>query len=309
MELELEETTGEGESKRRSGSMNIALFLALSLVWMICLLFVISFGDLYPLLNGNKLGWGDCVLSSLWTNPRKIGEILLHRRFLCLLCLCEENWGEEELEFERQRMTTTSASNAVLVLDLGFPVELQTVTASDSASKQTADDQVKIDHVHIRMVQEGSDLYQIGLWSETDVFFNLTSRITRTGFDTLRREQQLVVGFEGFPQTLKKLLVSCINERVTHAALLLLEGDLATLHIVCKMEHKIVELLSFPLQKLTEQELREVVQKRFLELQSRVDVAEAKLSEYASMFRSGKTPSLLKSSTHQNGASQTGRHW
>ena len=203
------------------------------------------------------------------------------------------------------------------LIDIVFPVEIQTVdhqhqqqssgAVAAVAEPVATEEDVKNDNLHLRMVLDGTDRYNLAIWSERDVFFNLTSRITRQSFDTLRREQQLVVGFEGFPAALKKLLVSCLNERVTHAALLVLEGEMASLHIVCKMEHKIVELLSFPLQRLADPELREIVQKRFSELQARLENAETRVAEFQAMYRSGKAPSLFNK--HQSNGSHSKTSW
>jgi len=188
-----------------------------------------------------------------------------------------------------------------MMLDMGFPVEIQTLTVGDSNETGTVgEDNVRMESAHIRVALQGQDVYRISLWSVTDVFLNLAVDISREGFDVLRREQQLVVGFEGFPSALKKLLTACTTERVTHAALLVVDNDSVSLHIVCKMEHKIVELLAISLNRLSGSDLQNAVQARFSELQSRLEVAEAKVVEFSSMVRSGKVPSLLSKAAQQH---------
>lgn len=180
------------------------------------------------------------------------------------------------------------------VMEIRFPAELQFATA---ASK---DDDAKVDNLDLRLVALGSDTYELTILSESDVFLNFYSKIDRSVFDVMRREQQLVVNFEGFPSSLSKLLQGCIRDRTTQAALLLIENEVASLHIVCKMEHKIVELLSCPFSRLNEAETRIAVQQRFLELKQRLEKAEAKLSEISSTYRTGRTPSLLNRNSHKS---------
>jgi len=187
-----------------------------------------------------------------------------------------------------------------LLLELVFPAEIQTVGVS-------SDEEVKNENLSIRVMSQGSETYLIHVWSDSDVFFNLSCRLAKSQYDDLRREQQLVVGFDGFPLSLNKLLLSCVNERLTHAALLLMEANSATLHIVCKLEHKIVELLSLPFEKFNDADLRNVVQDRFSELQAKLEIAEARVAEYASMFRAGRVPSLFGKPT--NGLYANSKHY
>src|SRR5689334_18395164 len=116
-----------------------------------------------------------------------------------------------------------------VILDITFPAELQLLSANAQPPKE---DDVKLDVLHLRVSMIGNDIYDLALWADSDVFFHLVSKIDRNVFDVLRREQQLVVGFEAFPASLGKLLQGCVTERVTQAALLLIEGDIANLHIV-----------------------------------------------------------------------------
>ena len=192
-------------------------------------------------------------------------------------------------------------SSTTILFDIVFPAELQKIGPNGTASTDKEEEYV-VDSLHIRMTNENGEAYEISLWSETDIFFHLVSKLDRSAFDQLRREQRLVVGFEDFPGSFKKLLQGCsAAERAKQAAVLLLDQVDAELHIVCKMEHKIVELLSCPFARLSDDQIKSTVQKRFQEMKLRAEAAEAKLSEYHGQnARSGKVPSLLQKGNAHN---------
>lgn len=172
------------------------------------------------------------------------------------------------------------------------PVELQSLSFDQQGETRT-------DLADIQILQDGPNAeFVLTLSLEHDVFFNLRTLIGRDEFDTIRREQQLVIGYQDFPQVVGNLMTSCIQESSTHACLIVLEqtqDDTAvTLHVVRRMDHKIVELLSIPMDKVEGDMERAIVQSKFNELQSRLQESEVKLNALASMYRSGKTPALFR---------------
>ena len=187
-----------------------------------------------------------------------------------------------------------------LVFESTFPIEIQFATTSWKEEEQD----VKADKMHLRIHHEKGDRYKMELFSDKDVFFNFISSINKSEYDRIRREQQLFFDFLDFPSTLRKLFTACATEKSTHAAVLVLDGDDVSLHVVRKLEHKIVELVSLPFEKLDEDEMRRVVQDRFDYLREKVDELSLKVSEYSSMFRTGKTPSLFLNNKPTNGSHQ-----
>ena len=56
---------------------------------------------------------------------------------------------------------------------------------------------------------------KIELESEQDLFFHYTFILNRENYPELQQSQQLMVGFEGFPSVLSKMLNACIKNPET----------------------------------------------------------------------------------------------
>ncbi len=148
------------------------------------------------------------------------------------------------------------------------------------------------DLASVSIIQQQNQEYLLLLSFESDVFFNVKRSLQPEAYEGMRKEQQLVVDFEHFPLMFFKLLQACVNEPQTHACIMVVEEEM-TLHVVCRMEHKIVELLSVSMELLDEQEQKEMVNHKFMELKQRMKAFELKINQMSSMYRGGKTPSLF----------------
>jgi hypothetical protein len=142
-----------------------------------------------------------------------------------------------------------------------------------------------VHHLALRVLctKQHDASFLVQLTCFTDVFFDWVCQVDEHVF----RELELVSPFNEFSRVLASVLVNCLRDPSSYAAMLVERDEMSmSFHVVNKIgDYRIVELLelSFTPGAMNDHDERVRVQARFDELAARCDKAKAALDELSSM--------------------------
>jgi hypothetical protein len=133
----------------------------------------------------------------------------------------------------------------------------------------------------------------VELTSEADLFFHYTHSIDRDSYSDMKKSQDLMVDFAGYPKVLSKMLLSCIKDPESFLCIFVMGRDgNAQLTFVQNMEYKFVELLTLDFTESPEHVVRQHISFRYNSLRSKLAIMHARLQDVNALVKL-KNPSLL----------------
>jgi len=128
----------------------------------------------------------------------------------------------------------------------------------------------QIHQLNIRISQTGDGsnphAIKIQIHSEQDIFFLFCGEITPEHFDEMRKRQQLRIEYHQFSDILINLFNKCVSMPHNHVCVLQLKEGGSMISMFNLMQHKLVDLLNFNLQRASNDRIRNFISYRYTKL-------------------------------------------